>query len=130
MASALLYDRLQFAFTATFHYLFSQLTMGLALVLMNLHTRVLTTVDDHYQEVAEFVDDGFLPSVSASVSSPKSRSNFNLGSTGQELRTMPAESSAKPWPWKESLPFSGNRRSLACCFSGIVSAVERYGLSL
>jgi cytochrome d ubiquinol oxidase subunit I len=31
MESALLYDRLQFAFTATFHYLFPQLTMGLAL---------------------------------------------------------------------------------------------------
>jgi cytochrome d ubiquinol oxidase subunit II len=32
MASALLYDRLQFAFTSTFHYLFPQLTMGLALL--------------------------------------------------------------------------------------------------
>jgi hypothetical protein len=30
METALLYDRLQFAFTLTFHYLFPQLTMGLA----------------------------------------------------------------------------------------------------
>ncbi len=28
MESAVLYDHLQFAFTATFHYLFPQLTMG------------------------------------------------------------------------------------------------------
>lgn len=30
MTSALFYDRLQFAVTATFHYLFPQLAMGLA----------------------------------------------------------------------------------------------------
>jgi len=36
MASALLYDRLQFAFTSTFHYFFPQLTMGLALLLLYL----------------------------------------------------------------------------------------------
>jgi cytochrome d ubiquinol oxidase subunit I len=29
METALLYDRFQFAFTITFHYLFPQLTMGL-----------------------------------------------------------------------------------------------------
>ena len=34
MTSALLYDRLQFAVTSTFHYLFPQLTMGLALLLV------------------------------------------------------------------------------------------------
>lgn len=54
MASALLYDRLQFAFTATFHYLFPQLTMGLALLLLYLRSRALTAGDEHYQEVAEF----------------------------------------------------------------------------
>lgn len=54
MASALLYDRLQFAVTATFHYLFPQLTMGLALLLLYLRTRALTTGDEHYQRVAEF----------------------------------------------------------------------------
>src|SRR3989449_276427 len=54
MESALLYDRLQFAVTATFHYLFPQLTMGLALLLLYLRTRALVTGDDHYQEVAKF----------------------------------------------------------------------------
>ncbi len=33
MDSALLVHRLHFAFTATFHYLFPQLTMGLALLI-------------------------------------------------------------------------------------------------
>ncbi|MBH0194173.1 MAG: cytochrome ubiquinol oxidase subunit I [Nitrospira sp.] len=54
MDSALLYDRLQFAFTATFHYLFPQLTMGLALLLLYLRSRVLLTGDEHYEEVADF----------------------------------------------------------------------------
>ncbi|MDE3018245.1 MAG: cytochrome ubiquinol oxidase subunit I, partial [Nitrospirota bacterium] len=54
MASALLYDRLQFAFTATFHYLFPQLTMGLALLIVYLKSRALWTGDDHYRRVARF----------------------------------------------------------------------------
>jgi cytochrome bd ubiquinol oxidase subunit I len=54
LASALLYDRLQFAVTATFHYLFPQLTMGLALLLVYFRTRALRTGDEHYHEVARF----------------------------------------------------------------------------
>ncbi|MDI3464115.1 MAG: Cytochrome d ubiquinol oxidase subunit I [Nitrospira sp.] len=54
MTSALLYDRLQFAFTATFHYLFPQLTMGLALLLFYLRSRALLTDDEHYQQVSDF----------------------------------------------------------------------------
>ncbi|GKS63521.1 cytochrome ubiquinol oxidase subunit I [Nitrospira sp.] len=54
MTSALLYDRLQFAFTATFHYLFPQLTMGLAFLLFYLRSRVLLTGDAHTEEVADF----------------------------------------------------------------------------
>src|SRR6266705_117444 len=54
MESARLYDRLQFAVTVTFHYLFPQLTMGLALLLLYLRTRALVTGDYHYQEVARF----------------------------------------------------------------------------
>lgn len=54
MASALLYDRLQFAATATFHYLFPQLTMGLALLLFYLKSRALWTGESHYGDVARF----------------------------------------------------------------------------
>jgi hypothetical protein len=42
MDSALVVDRLHFAFTVTFHYLFPQLTMGLALLLVILKTLGLT----------------------------------------------------------------------------------------
>lgn len=54
MASALLYDRLQFAFTATFHYLFPQLTMGLAVLLLYFRTRALTSGEEHYHQAALF----------------------------------------------------------------------------
>ncbi len=54
MASALLYDRLQFAFTATFHYLFPQLTMGLALLLVVLRTKALRSGAAHDRGVARF----------------------------------------------------------------------------
>lgn len=54
MASALIYDRLQFALTATFHYLFPQLTMGLALLLFYFRSRALRTGDEHYHRVARF----------------------------------------------------------------------------
>ncbi len=54
MTSALFYDRLQFAFTATFHYLFPQLTMGLAALLLYLKSRAYWSRDTHYDEAAHF----------------------------------------------------------------------------
>src|SRR5574341_1491369 len=54
MASALLYDRLQFALTATFHYLFPQLTMGLALLLLYFRSRALRNGNEHYHHAARF----------------------------------------------------------------------------
>ncbi len=54
METALPYDRLQFAVTATFHYLFPQLTMGLALLLVYFRTRALTSGKEHYHRVALF----------------------------------------------------------------------------
>ena len=54
MATALLYDRLQFAVTVTFHYLFPQLTMGLALLILYLKTRALRTKDQRYDGAARF----------------------------------------------------------------------------
>jgi cytochrome bd ubiquinol oxidase subunit I len=51
---ALTVHRLQFAFTVTFHYLFPQLTMGLALLLVILKTIALRTGDDHYNCAARF----------------------------------------------------------------------------
>jgi cytochrome d ubiquinol oxidase subunit I len=54
MLDALLVHRLQFAYTVTFHYLFPQLTMGLALLIVILKTLALRTGDEHYNEAARF----------------------------------------------------------------------------
>src|SRR5258706_5478036 len=54
MDSALLVHRLQFAFTATFHYLFPQLTMGLAPLIVVLKTVALRTGDETYNQAARF----------------------------------------------------------------------------
>jgi len=54
MGQALDVHRLQFAFTITFHYIFPQLTMGLALLLVYLKTKALRTGDDHYNRAARF----------------------------------------------------------------------------
>ena len=54
MDSALVIDRLQFAFTITYHYLFPQLTMGLALLILVLKTIALRTGDGRYDEAARF----------------------------------------------------------------------------
>jgi cytochrome d ubiquinol oxidase subunit I len=51
---ALTLHRLQFSFTITFHYLFPQLTMGLALLLVVLKTMALRTNDERYNEAARF----------------------------------------------------------------------------
>ncbi|MGA2713201.1 MAG: cytochrome ubiquinol oxidase subunit I [Bryobacteraceae bacterium] len=52
--NALAIDRLQFAFTVTFHYLFPQLTMGLALLIVVLKTMALRTNNAHYDQCARF----------------------------------------------------------------------------
>src|SRR4051794_5398592 len=54
MDSALTLDRLQFAFTITFHYLFPQLTMGLALLIVVLKSLALWQGDEQYNISARF----------------------------------------------------------------------------
>ena len=54
MPDALTVDRLHFAFTVTYHYLFPQLTMGLALLILILKTQALRTGDEHYNRAARF----------------------------------------------------------------------------
>src|SRR5271168_5529921 len=54
MTDALLWHRIQFAFTITFHYLFPQLTMGLALLIVVFKSLALWLRDESYNEVARF----------------------------------------------------------------------------
>ena len=54
MEDALLLHRLQFAFTATYHYLFPQLTMGLGLLIVILKWVALRTGNEVYNNSARF----------------------------------------------------------------------------
>jgi len=54
MNDALLIDRLQFAFTISFHYLFPQLTMGLALLIVILKFLAIKKNNEHYNKAARF----------------------------------------------------------------------------
>jgi cytochrome d ubiquinol oxidase subunit I len=54
MEHALVVHRLHFAFTIVFHYIFPQLTMGLALLIVYLKTKALRTNDEHYDRATRF----------------------------------------------------------------------------
>lgn len=54
MEDMIFYDRLQFAFTITFHYLFPQLTMGLSLIIVFFKWKFLQTKMDQYNDAAKF----------------------------------------------------------------------------
>src|SRR6266568_6546242 len=51
---ALTADRIQFAFTVIFHYLFPQLTMGLAVLILILKSIGLRTANEEYHQAARF----------------------------------------------------------------------------
>jgi cytochrome d ubiquinol oxidase subunit I len=51
---ALTLHRIHFAFTVTYHYLFPQLTMGLALLIVVLKSLALKTGKEHYADSARF----------------------------------------------------------------------------
>ncbi len=54
MDTSTILSRLQFAFTIAFHYLFPQLTMGLALLILILKTLYLIRKDERYNKGARF----------------------------------------------------------------------------
>ena len=54
MADAAFWHRLQFAFTITYHYLFPQLTMGIAWFLVFWNWRALRTGDERYAAATRF----------------------------------------------------------------------------
>jgi cytochrome d ubiquinol oxidase subunit I len=54
IADPAFWHRLQFAFTLTFHYLFPQLTMGLAWFIVYWKWRALRTGDEKYNQAARF----------------------------------------------------------------------------
>ena len=54
MTDAVLWHRIQFVFTITYHYLFPQLTMGLALLIVAFKSLGLWLRDESFNEVARF----------------------------------------------------------------------------
>jgi hypothetical protein len=54
MSDGLPWHRIQFAFTITYHYLFPQLTMGLALLIVVFKSLALRLRDEPFDEVARF----------------------------------------------------------------------------
>lgn len=54
MEDFLLYDRLQFAFTITFHYIFPQLTMGLSFLIVLMKGIYLKNGKEKYNKAAKF----------------------------------------------------------------------------
>lgn len=54
MEDMIFYDRMQFAFTITFHYIFPQLTMGLSLMIVYFKWKFLRTKIDKYNDAARF----------------------------------------------------------------------------
>ncbi|PIK16427.1 cytochrome ubiquinol oxidase subunit I [Halobacteriovorax sp. JY17] len=54
MEDIIFYDRLQFAFTITFHYIFPQLTMGLSLIIVYFKWKFLKTQNVRFNNAAKF----------------------------------------------------------------------------
>ena len=54
MEDMIFYDRIQFAFTITFHYLFPQLTMGLSLMIVYFKWKFIRTKNSHFNDAAKF----------------------------------------------------------------------------
>lgn len=54
MSDPIIWHRIQFAFTITYHYLFPQLTMGLALLIVVLKAVALRSGDERWHEAARF----------------------------------------------------------------------------
>jgi cytochrome bd ubiquinol oxidase subunit I len=54
MDASVLWHRIQFAFTITYHYIFPQLTMGLALLLVVMKGLAVWKNDERYHEVVRF----------------------------------------------------------------------------
>jgi len=83
--TAELIHRLHFAFTITFHYLFPQLTMGLALLIVVLKSVALKTGSEDWDRAARFWG-ASSPSTSSSAWSPAFPWSSSSAPTGRGFR--------------------------------------------
>src|SRR5215813_5165959 len=116
MDSAVDIHRLHFAFTITFHYLFPQLTMGLALLIVVLKSLALWKGDDLYNKAARFWGRIFALNFAMGVVTGLPI-EFQFGQTGQPSPKAQAASLGKHWRWKGSSRSSSSRRFWVYFFS-------------
>jgi cytochrome d ubiquinol oxidase subunit I len=116
MDSALLIHRLHFAFTVTFHYLFPQLTIGLAPLIVVLKSLALWKDDSAYDAAARFwarifginFAIGVVTGIPMEFQFGTNWSHFSRLAGGVIGQTLAME----------GLPSSWNRLSSACSFTG------------
>jgi len=113
MGQAVDVHRLHFAFTITFHYIFPQLTMGLALLLVYLKTKRCEPAMN-ITTVRHDSGRGSSGSILPWALSPASRWNSSSGRTVLRFQKRQAASSAKHWQWKACFRFFSNRASWGC----------------
>src|SRR5258708_13072867 len=105
MDSALAIHRRKFAFTITFHYLFPQLTMGLALLILVLKTIGLRTGKSHYNDAARFWTKIFALNFAMGVVTGLPM-GFQFGTNWAALSKAARRRTAHPLPTPAVLPFS------------------------
>lgn len=92
MSDPLLWHRLQFAFTIVFHYLFPQLTMGLALLIVVMKAIGLRTGDERWNDAARFWIRIFGVNFAVGVASRPLdfvQINYSVGEREAEQRLLP-----------------------------------------
>ena len=82
--------RLHFAFTITFHYIFPQLTMGLALLIVYPENQSPAHRRRALQPRRPILGKNFRQSISRSAWSPESPWNFSSAPTGPHFPGPPA----------------------------------------
>ena len=108
--------RLHFAFTVTFHYLFPQLTMGLALLIVaSRRWRCAPAAKSGTARRASGAASS--PSISSWAWSPAFPWSSSSAPTGRASRGFRAASSASRWPWRASSASSSSRRFSASSFT-------------
>ena len=113
MDDAAFWHRLQFAFTITYHYLFPQLTMGLAWFLVYWKWRALRTGDERYADAARFWARifGLTFAVGVVTGIPM---EFQFGTNwARVLASTPAVSSGRRSRWRACSRSSSRARSSA-----------------
>ena len=99
MEHALFWHRLQFAFTLTYHYLFPQLTMGLAWFLVYWKWRALRTGDQRYNQAARFWAKIFGLNFAVGVVTGIPM-EFQFGTTGRAFPSTAAALLDRRWQWR------------------------------